>query len=273
MIASPLRYPGGKGKLYQRVKQIIDANELQTRIYTEPFAGGFGIGIKLMLNHDVERVIINDFDYHIYAIWSCIFNETDAFVDLIDKTDIDMDVWKQQKMIYNHYQEHSLLSVGFSAFFLNRTNYSGVLSGGPIGGVTQSGKYKLNCRFNKQRLIDLIKRIAQYRKQVEIYHLDATDFIDEVIVPRRDELFINFDPPYVTKGEELYKNYYSAEDHKKLAYKIIENLQGAKWIMTYDNCDLIRKLYQAYAPKEFNLQYVAGENKLGNEMMIGNIKL
>ena len=83
MITYPLRYPGGKGKLYKQVKLIIVENNLQTRAYTEPFAGGFGIGIKLLLNGDIGRVIINDFDYHIYAIWNCIFYETDAFIILI----------------------------------------------------------------------------------------------------------------------------------------------------------------------------------------------
>lgn len=271
MITSPLRYPGGKGKLYKQVKQIIFDNNLKERAYTEPFAGGFGIGIKLLLNNDVERVIINDFDYHIYAIWHCIFNETEAFINLINATPIDLESWKRQKSIYNDYHNHTLLEVGFSAFFLNRTNYSGVLTGGPIGGMKQTGKYKIDCRFNKQKLTDLIMRIGQYRNQVEIYNFEINQFIDNVILHRQDELFINFDPPYVTKGEVLYKNYFTDNDHKNLANKIINNLQNAQWIMTYDDCDLIKELYKSFNPQNFNLQYYAGTKRIGNELLISNI--
>ncbi len=205
MITSPLRYPGGKGKLYKQVKQIIFENNLQERAYTEPFAGGFGIGIRLLLNNDVQRVIINDFDYHIYAVWHCIFYETEVFVDLIDATTINLESWKQQKAIYNEYQNHTLLEVGFSAFFLNRTNYSGVLTGGPIGGIKQTGKYKIDCRFNKQKLIDLILKIGQFRNQVEIYNLDVNQFIDNIILHRQDELFINFDPLMLQKAKFFIK--------------------------------------------------------------------
>lgn len=271
MLTSPLRYPGGKGKLYKQVKQIILDNNLQERAYTEPFAGGFGIGIKLLLNNDIQSVIINDFDYHIYAVWYCIFYETEAFVNLINATAINLETWKQQKAVYNGYQNHTLLEIGFSAFFLNRTNYSGVLTGGPIGGMKQTGKYKIDCRFNKKKLIDLIIKIGQYRNQVEIYNLDVNQFIDEIILQRQDELFINFDPPYVTKGEVLYKNYFKDEDHKKLADKIITNLQNAQWIMTYDDCDLIKELYKSFGPQNFNLQYYAGTKRMGNELLISNL--
>lgn len=271
MITSPLRYPGGKGKLYKQVKQIILDNNLQDRAYTEPFAGGYGIGIKLLLNNDINHAIINDFDYHIYAIWQCIFLHTETFIRLIMNTPINLQTWETQKKIYNDYQNHSLLEVGFSAFFLNRTNYSGVLKGGPIGGIEQSGKYKIDCRFNKQRLIASIQRISTFRNNVEIYNMDINKFIDTIILKRQNELFVNFDPPYVSKGEVLYKNYFNEDDHKQLANKIITNLQDVQWIMTYDDCELIRELYKEFNPQKFNLQYYAGTKRIGNELLITNL--
>ncbi|MDE5553307.1 MAG: DNA adenine methylase [Malacoplasma sp.] len=271
MISSPLRYPGGKGKLYNQVKQIILDNNLQDKSYTEPFAGGYGIGIKLLLNGDIEHALINDFDFHIAAIWRCIFFETDDFIKLIKDTPINLQTWRQQKEIYNNTENHSLLDVGFSAFFLNRTNYSGVLKGGPIGGTNQEGKYKIDCRFNKSKLIELIKQIGKLRDKVEIFNLDVNDFIDQVIDGRRDELFVNFDPPYVSKGEVLYRNYFTEDDHRQLAAKIINNLQDVQWIMTYDDCDLIKELYKNYNPVNFNLQYVAGTKRIGEELLISNL--
>lgn len=272
MITSPLRYPGGKGQLYKQIKQIILNNDLCGKTYTEPFAGGYGLGIKLLLNSDVKHAIINDFDYHIYAIWQCIFFETSSFIELIKKTPIDIEMWRIQKEIYNEYQNHSLLEVGFSAFFLNRTNYSGVLKGGPIGGIKQLGKYRIDCRFNKERLIQAIERIGSLRDCVEIYNMDVNEFIDIIILNRQNELFVNFDPPYVTKGEVLYKNYFSEEDHIRLAKKITANLNNVKWIMTYDDCDLIKEIYKNYNPNKFNLQYYAGKKRIGNELLISNLK-
>lgn len=271
MTTSPLRYPGGKGKLYKHVRQIIVDNELNERAYTEPFAGGFGIGIKLLSNSDVNHAIINDFDYHIYAIWHCVFFDTQSFIDLIRATSIDLNTWEMQKHIYKNYNQYSILEIGFSAFYLNRTNYSGVLSGGPIGGTKQDGKYQIDCRFNKSRLIQTIEQISLFKDSVELYNMDINDFIDNVISKRRDELFINFDPPYVTKGNVLYENYFKEDDHIRLAKKIKTDLQHCQWIMTYDDCDLIKKLYAEYSPTPFNLQYYAGTKRMGNELLISNL--
>ena len=271
MITSPLRYPGGKGKLYSQFKQIICNNNLLDLAYTEPFAGGYGIGIKLLINNDISHAIINDFDYHIYAIWKCIFDYTEQFIALIDNTEINLQAWEKQKKVYNDYQNHSLLEVGFSAFFLNRTNYSGVLKGGPIGGIKQTGKYKIDCRFNKARLIKAIQNISVFRNKVEIYNMEVNEFIDTVILNRQNELFVNFDPPYVTKGEILYKNYFNENDHKKLAKKITTTLQNVQWIMTYDDCEIIKQLYKDYNPQKFYLQYYAGTKRIGNELLITNL--
>ena len=271
MISSPLRYPGGKGRMYNKVLSIIEENNLINRIYVEPFAGGFGIGIKLLTSNNITQAIINDLDYHIYAIWYSIFFKTKKFIELIHNTNIDLNTWEKQKYIYNNYNNYNILTVGFASFFLNRTNYSGVLKGGPIGGKSQAGKYKINCRFNKIKIIEKINKLSAYKDNIEIYNLDVKDFIKKIIIPRRNELFINFDPPYVNKGIQLYQNYYTTKNHIELSNIIINNLQNTSWIMTYDNCKIIKNLYQQYNPENFTLSYFAGKNKKGNELLIKNI--
>ena len=271
MISSPLRYPGGKGQLYEKVKEIMFEHNLFDRIYTEPFAGGFGIGIKLLTNGDVNRVIINDADKHIYAFWYSVFFETEKLIKLIEKTPINIDSWREQKAIYNNRRIRSLIKLGFSAFFLNRTNYSGVLKGGPIGGLNQEGAYKINCRLNKGDLIKRIQILGALRNQVEVYNMDAIDFINQVILPRQNEVFVNFDPPYVKKGPQLYKDYYNINDHENLANHIIAVLGEAKWIMTYDDCQLIADLYQKYNPEQYVLTHTAGKVKQGKELLIKNL--
>lgn len=270
MISSPLRYPGGKGRLYKEVKQIMQEGNLLARTYVEPFAGGFGIGIRLLTNHDIERIIINDADRHIYAFWYCVFRDTQNLINLIRNTDISLEVWDRQKQIYND-DKATLLEQGFSAFFLNRTNYSGVLSGGPIGGRKQESKYTLGCRYNREELAKRIEELGRYRDQVEVYNYDAFDFIKTVVLNRIDELFVNFDPPYVQKGPILYRNYFTEKDHRALATYIQQKMATAQWIMTYDDCDFIRQLYAEYNPEQLNLTHFAGRAKIGKELLIIHI--
>lgn len=270
-MKSPLRYPGGKGKLYSLVKNIMETNDMLGRTYVEPFSGGYSIGLQLLVNNDVQRAIINDYDYHIYAIWKCIFCKTKQFVKLIKNTPIDLVEWQKQKEIYENYKNYSMLEVGFSAFFLNRTNHSGVIKGGPIGGKDQKGTYKIDCRFNKDSLISFIEKISTYRDKVEIYNYSAETLIKKVIAKRTDELFINFDPPYVKKGKMLYTNYYNISDHEFLSELIVKKLYNAKWIMTYDECELIKELYKGFIINDFELKYSAGHIKKGKELLISNL--
>ncbi len=273
MLTSPLRYPGGKGRMFKSVENLIKENGLTGCTYVEPFSGGFGIGIKLLTSGCVKNVIINDVDDHIYSFWYSVFNYTRKLIKLIQETPIDLEHWREQRNIYNNYRGKSKLKKGFAAFYLNRTNYSGVLKGGPIGGYAQDGKYTIGCRFNKEELIRQINALSEYREHVRIYNNDAIKFIQEVIIPIRNEVFVNFDPPYVVKGSELYKNFYTSEDHVKLANFIKDNLRDVYWIITYDNCPLIEQLYSEYSPQEYFLMHMAGRAKEGKELLIRNFNL
>jgi DNA adenine methylase len=263
-----LRYPGGKAKIYDKVKNIILVNALSDKIYVEPFAGGFGLGLKLMRNGDIDRFIINDYDRHIFAFWKSVFCHTNKLKEKIITTSITVEEWQRQKGIYKDYKNFSLLEVGFSTLFLNRTNFSGILMGGPIGGLDQCGKYKLHCRFNKGKIIALIKEIAKHKDKVEIYNKDAVKLIRD-LKNRESELFYNFDPPYVNKGKELYLNAFIAQDHTDLRNEI-NNVQ-TKWIMTYDNVDLIKDLYCRYNQTQLSLIYSVSSKRKEKELMISNL--
>lgn len=263
-----LRYPGGKAKIYKVVRDIITSNNLTHKTYVEPFAGGFGLGINLMLNGDIKKFIINDYDRHIYSLWKSVFSQTNKLIKKIEETDITIEQWQMQKEIYNNPKGHSTLDIGFSTLFLNRTNFSGILMSGPIGGYGQRGNYKVNCRFNKDRIIELIKRIAAHKKNVEVYRKDAVKLIQE-LRPREQEIFYNFDPPYVNKGQGLYLNAFAIKDHICLEGEI-EKVK-TEWIMTYDNVDLIKGLYKNYQQIEFNLSYTVSSKRAEKELMISNL--
>jgi len=265
-----LRYPGGKAKIYKTVRDIVVANDLSGKTYCEPYSGGFGLGLKLMLNGDIEKFIINDYDRHIYSFWKSVFSHTKKLIEKIRNTDITIEQWHIQKNIYNNPKGKTIVEIGFSTLFLNRTNFSGILMSGPIGGFEQTGSYLIDCRFNKENIIELIEHIAKFKKNVKVYRKDAIKLIKKLKPIERD-VFYNFDPPYVNKGEELYLNAYKHNDHIALG-KEIDNVK-TKWIMTYDNVELIKGIYSKYNQVEFDLLYSVSSKRKEKELMISNMQL
>ncbi|HFI0148687.1 TPA: DNA adenine methylase [Streptococcus suis] len=273
---SPLRYPGGKSKLYDYVSELIRLNKCTT--YIEPYAGGAGVALKLLINNDVSQIMINDYDKSIYALWYSILNYTEELIQLIEETPISIDEWYIQKSIQEN-KEHTenLLKLGFSTLFLNRVNRSGIIKGGVIGGKHQSGLYKMDCRFNKSNIIDRIKLIASVRNKIKLYNLDAEVFIKKSISRTKNSLTF-FDPPYYEKGPGLYTNFYTYDDHKQLSETIKNYMYNKKWIMTYDVHDAIKVMYDGYDSKIYYLNYSITNPSKGREyifysrnLKIGNI--
>ena len=264
---SPLRYPGGKVKLYPFMEQLIRQNTVDPPIYVEPFAGGAGLALELLFNGNVERIMINDLDPAIYSFWYSITNEETfyLFINRVNEVDININEWKIQKDIYMHQDIHNKLELGFATFFLNRCNRSGILKAGPIGGQKQNGNYRIDCRFNKDRLIPLLRKIYDNRNRIDVTNLNAEEFI-EYIDMNYDNLFIYLDPPYVDKGYQLYKNSFTKEDQVSLSKKI-KKLKN-KWFVTYDNTDLIKELYSDCKTEIFNIQYSAGSKRVENEIAV-----
>lgn len=265
MNPSPLRYPGGKFKLYKYVAELIKDNNCNT--YIEPFCGGAAVALELLFNNVVKRIVINDYDYTIYCFWDSVLHKTDKFIEMILQADVSMEEWHRQKAIRDDIDNHDSLEIGFSTFFLNRTNRSGIIDkAGPIGGFSQQGDYPIDCRFNKERLISQIKKIGDKRDIIKLYNLEALDFIDDVVLRTR-KAFIFFDPPYYGKGPGLYTNFYSHGDHANLAQTILNKLKDRKWIVTYDNINAIKSMYSKVDYIEFELQYSLQRKRSGREVM------
>lgn len=251
---SPLRYPGGKTQLYSIVKELLYSNSLVGGTYVEPFAGGAGLSIKLLLNGDVGHIVINDFDIAIYSIWDAILNNTDEFCKCIHDAKLTMEEWYYHKERFSKATDS--LELGFSTFYLNRTNVSGVIKGGVIGGKEQKGNYKIDARFNKEGLIKRIRKIEEKKDYISLSNKNAIDLIDEFDF-ETDKTFINFDPPYVNKGALLYKNSFIESDHINLSSKILTC--PFHWIVTYDICELVKKLYSIKRYSTLNINYSIGD--------------
>jgi DNA adenine methylase len=265
---TPLRYPGGKSQLAPLVIDLLGSNKLFYGEYAEPFAGGAGIAMTLLLNDYVSRVYLNDIDPNIHAFWHSILHYTDAICDRIASVKITMEEWEQQRKIFLDTDAPQILEKGFATLFLNRTNRSGILRGGVIGGKSQNGQYKLDCRFNRADLIRKIRRIADYKDQIKLSRLDAVNFIHEVIPTTSSHTLINLDPPYFCRGPELYANHYKSADHTILA-KAIATIDR-HWMATYDDTPEIRMLYAKYPIYSSSLNYFAQDKRVGTELLILN---
>ncbi|KYP81649.1 DNA adenine methylase [Ferroacidibacillus organovorans] len=268
---SPLRYPGGKSKIYEKVKNLIIANGYEDRTYVEPFAGGFGIGIGLLCEGIVKVAILNDFDVHIYHFWHSVLNDTENLLRLITDTPITIEERERQKLNYRDVDADPL-SDGFATLFLNRVNFSGVIKGGPIGGLAQTGTYKVDCRFNKADIRSKIETIAKLKGKIKLYNKDAGYLIRMSLMKMKAPMFLNIDPPYVVKGSQLYTNFFTEGDHLNLQRVIIRHLgEEFPWIITYDVCNLVRDLYKRFHMQEYGITHNAGGTVQGKEIVITNI--
>lgn len=266
---SPLRYPGGKTFLFSLFDKVIRENKLQDTVYVEPFAGGAGAALALLLSGKVYRIVINDLDKAIYSFWKSAIFDSAKFIKKIYSTPITIREWKKQKAIYNNPQTNQF-DLGFATFFLNRTNISGILNGGPIGGVSQDGGYKINARFNKKKLAERIHQLSLYKDRIVVSNENGVELIKKYL--NKKNTFIYLDPPYYEKGASLYFNHYKKEDHEILAKCLNEN-KDAFWLLTYDDRKEIKSLYPKRKIIEFSLNYNAYESRKGKEVLIFSDKI
>lgn len=270
MFYSPLRYPGGKGKILDFMKKLIEVNNLYGVEYIEPYAGGSAIALGLLLEGYVSKIYINDSDKAIFAFWQSILSETEIFIKKIYDTPITVEEWQKQRDIYNHINDFSVIELGFAAFFLNRCNRSGIIKGGMIGGYAQDGEWKIDARFNKEILVQRIEKIANFKKKIKLYNQDTYKLLSKHKFDFRNSI-LYLDPPYYEKGCQLYKNHYKADDHKKIA-DLIKSIDGF-WIVSYDNVPQILDLFENVNNRDFNISYSAGRKRSGKEIMFFSEKL
>jgi DNA adenine methylase len=252
-FATPLRYPGGKGRLGPWLAQVMVHNNLAGGWYVEPYAGGAGAALYLLTQGYADHIVINDVDPVVYAFWKAATQHTAALVEKVRATPVDMETWHKQKAIIEAPTHANVVELGFAAFFLNRTNRSGILSAGVIGGKDQAGPWKLSARYNKDVLCQRIQRIGTLAKQITVLRMDALDILCDVAPGLPQDCLVYLDPPYYVKGSLLYRNHYQAEDHAAIAHCV--SLADYPVVVTYDDCPEVRALYRDVDSATFSLHY------------------
>ena len=262
---SPLRYPGGKGKLAQFIINVVRYNKLSDGLYVEPFAGGAAVAWELLLKGVVRRVSINDISKPVYCFWNAVVHNTADIVGLINETPVDLENRDRLKAVFRDPSSDPIMT-GFAMFYLNRTHRSGILNGGVIGGRDQTGTWKIDARFNKPELIKRVLAIASLKNRISISNLDAGQFIESNKNSWPTKTLVYLDPPYYEKGRDLYYDFYKHDDHVSIS-RAVHALTDVSWMVSYDDISPIHGLYEEEQWLQYTIGYSAREKTKGREAM------
>lgn len=263
---SPLRYPGGKARLTKYITSLITNQQPRPTQYAEPFAGGAGAALQLLHTGIVDHIHLNDLNPGIAAFWRSVTAQPDEFISLINSCDITIEAWKKHKEVYENANAHEDLELGFATFFLNRTNRSGILGARPIGGLEQTGKWKIDARFNREGLTQRVLAIKALKEKITVTELEGIEFLS-TIEHFDNDVFVYADPPYLVQGEGLYLHAFDDEAHADLAQHLAQ--APYPWMLTYDDDPRItRDLYGSARSAQFQIAHTAHLQHVGSESII-----
>jgi len=269
-LYSPLRYPGGKAPFAPFVAKVMEKNGLSGGHYLEPYAGGAGVALWLLFEGQASHVHINDVDPAIYAFWTSVTKHSNELLALLESTPITMDEWIRWRSVLREEIKATTVEKGFATLFMNRTNRSGILKAGVIGGKNQCGDYRLDARFKKDAIAARIEEIAKYADKISVYCEDSLSLLHRCpeFLPKKSLIYL--DPPYYVKGKGLYRNYYEHDDHVAIAKKLQQKSFKWPWMVSYDNTEEICAMYQMSHSLSYGLNYTAQRRYVGNEVMFFN---
>jgi DNA adenine methylase len=266
-LYSPLRYPGGKAPFAPYIAKVMETNGVAGGHYLEPYAGGAGVALELLLHDHARHIHINDADPAVYSFWISVTRHSGELLDLLESTPITIEQWFKWRSVLRGDCEASLIEKGFATLFMNRTNRSGILKAGVIGGKNQEGNYKLDARFKKKVVAARIREIAKRANDITVYCEDSLLLLSRCseFLPKKSLIYL--DPPYYVKGKGLYRNFYEHDDHVAIAKAIQETAFKWPWLVSYDNVEEICAMYQLSQSLSYGLNYTAQRRYLGSEVM------
>jgi len=260
------RYPGGKTRL---LKEIIPGllRLDHSGDYYEPFVGGGSVACRIAKDFRGKIINVNDADPWIYSFWKLFELDSDSdFYRLFSMINTAPTIKKFLKL-RGYRANGGTVDLAYKAIFFNRTTFSGIASAGPIGGIMQKSKWKIDCRYNPKLMISKINEMrALFRSRIRVSNLHFIDFIKKI--PQIGS-FIYADPPYYKKGRDLYNIWMNENEHIALS-RILHRRRN--WLLSYDDSPVIRALYAPSGVRNISVRYSSSGGKKswknGNEFLI-----
>lgn len=268
-----IRYAGGKNKLSNHILDRIIGFYCDNGYdyeYREPFFGAGAIGIRLLESSSrIKKVFINDFDLGISSIWTAVINQPE---ELISK----LKVFKPTAGAFFDFKEKILawegqepdLDLAFMKIAIHQMSFSGLgtKAGGPIGGKSQLSAYDVSCRWSIPHLSKYIRRYNKLFSNRTIRENRCFGLDFEEVIKKKGKAFLYLDPPYYEKGPELYQHFFTDHDHFRLAH-VLQKTEYP-WLLSYDNCVAIRKIYDWAECMEIDINYTINTSRVKTELLI-----
>jgi DNA adenine methylase len=242
---SPLRYPGGKNRAVKSIYSFIPENETKL---CSPFLGGGSIELACTKRMKVHGADIFE---PLIAFWKTLLEKPEQ---LAKRVEVYLRNWSRTEFYnlqkrYLHLESELERAAAFYA--LNRSSFSGTtLSGGMSPG---------HPRFTESS----VQRLRDFK--ANNFEVELADFRE--VIPKYADHFLYLDPPYMN-GQALYGikgDTHKTFEHESLAEML---LKRDRWIMSYNDCEEIRKLYKDYRILPIEWIYGMSKDKTSKEILI-----
>lgn len=269
---NPLRYPGAKGKLVDYVAVVLEENLLAGCTIHEPFGGSAAVSLDLLSRGFATKAIIVERDPLVFSFWRMVFEDADRLCQDIEELAVNMGTWHalDHLRMIDRPTQSILPSLALAGLFYNRTNYSGIVGAGPIGGQSQTSDYKIDCRFNKAAVVASIRWYSELKGRVEVVFDDAMMYL------RRNQEslesgfhFVYLDPPYYGHGKKYYRYHYGHGQHAELARFLVR--RKFPWLLSYDDHPVIREMYGKLDRYVIYMDYSARTSRRAKELLVSNL--
>lgn len=269
---SPLRYPGGKARIAPVLEAVWGQAPPEAEVWIEPFAGGAGVALALLESGAASEAWLVEANPAVAALWEWLLSDPDGAARRVELWEPTLDgFYAARDEVSRALEGDSEVrdDLAWSAFVVNRCSFSGIVDGrvGPLGGRSQTGRYRVSSRWNGPALAERIRRVGSLSGRVRLVAGDALTLLEDLPDSGLDgEAFVFADPPYVKAGPALYPWSFREEDHARLASAL--RAISSPWVATYDDDPVVRRLYDGCRIERVAMPHTAGKPHVGVELLI-----
>ncbi len=281
VISSPLRYAGGKSKAVGILLRLLPV--LREKKVVSPFFGGGSF--ELCLSQELDIPVVG---YDIFGLlvnfWNVLVHEKEAFLDELKKFHITKEEFDYNRHVLLHYWEkikprelvyqtrkkipldphHETMLDENTILQAVYYYYNMSLSYGPMFLGWPSSNEIHPAKFRRR-----LERLHQQSFQNLEVHCDEF----EHALKRHSHDFLFLDPPYYLEGDSkmfkgMYPNCNFAIHHTHFPHETLRDLlkkHKGGFMMTYNNCGVIREWYKEYIQEfpEWQYTFGQGETRIG----------